>query len=72
MRHVGEVLVCPECIASVVEEDEQQYDDEDYCDEPDSEPCGSCDECGADIFPDEDDGSGLCDQCSFYAELGEG
>jgi len=39
-------------------------------DEPDldDEPCGSCDNCGCDIYPDEDC-DGLCDQCSWWESL---
>ncbi len=68
MRTVGEVLVCRECFAGIVEEGEQQYDDDVY--EDYSEPTGSCDECGVDIYAD--DIGGLCDQCQWYAEMGEG
>lgn len=35
----------------------------------DDEPTGSCDECGADLFSDDDDA--LCDQCLYYAELAQ-
>lgn len=37
--------------------------DEDY--EDDNEPCGSCDNCGVNLYPDDD--PELCDQCLFYA-----
>ena len=29
------------------------------------EPVGSCEDCGANIYADEYDGSGLCDQCQW-------
>lgn len=34
------------------------------------EPVGSCDECGSDIY--DDDWNGLCEQCAWHAEQGEG
>ncbi len=39
-----------------------------HCDYPDDvdeddDPVDTCDECGANIYRDEDDGSGLCDSC---------
>lgn len=36
----------------------------------DSEPTDSCESCGANIYPHEDDGSHVCDQCQWYAEHG--
>jgi hypothetical protein len=27
-------------------------------------PCGSCDNCGTNIYPDDDDG--LCNQCAWF------
>ncbi len=41
---------------------------DDMSDDPD-EPVGSCDECGADLWPDDDDA--LCDSCLYYAESGD-
>lgn len=37
-------------------------------DEPD-EPIGSCDNCGVNVYEDEDDGSGLCGQCQWFAAM---
>lgn len=31
------------------------------------EPVGSCDNCDWDYYAEEDDGSGLCDQCQWHA-----
>ena len=45
-------------------------DDWDWEDCDDSEPVGSCDGCGCDVYCWEDDGSGLCDQCQWAAEWG--
>jgi hypothetical protein len=42
------------------EEDEYTFDDDM------GEPVGSCDLCDCNIYEEEDDGSGLCDQCQFY------
>jgi len=51
--------------------DEDRYGDYDCDDFDDSnEPIGSCDVCEINIYADDDDGSGLCDQCRFYSELG--
>lgn len=37
------------------------------------EPVDFCDNCGSDIYEDEDDGSGLCDQCQWWlAQSGSG
>jgi hypothetical protein len=33
------------------------------------EPVDSCDRCGVNIYEDEDDGSGLCDQCRWREGL---
>ena len=33
-------------------------------------PIGSCDNCGVNVYPDEDDGSGLCGQCQWFAKIG--
>lgn len=38
------------------------------CDEWD-EPIGSCDNCGVNVYEDEDDGSGLCNQCQWFAAM---
>jgi len=44
------------------------YDGEcDPDDFEDNEPIGSCENCESDIYESEDDGSGLCDQCQWYA-----
>lgn len=40
-------------------------------DEP-NEPVGSCVNCGVNIYADEDDGSGLCDQCQWLAAQNQG
>ena len=37
-----------------------------------NEPVGSCDSCGANYYADEDDGSGLCDQCQWALDQSEG
>lgn len=47
----------------------EHYRDQDE-EEDDSEPADSCESCGGNIYPFEDDGSGLCDQCQWYAEHG--
>lgn len=44
--------------------------DFDHADEPDDdygEPIGSCANCQTNIYESEDDGSGLCDQCQWFA-----
>lgn len=38
----------------------------------DDEPIGSCDNCGCNIYAYEDDGSGLCDQCQWFAAMNMG
>ena len=46
-------------------------EDDDFDDDFDeSEPVGSCINCESDIYPFEDDGSGLCDQCQWYSVAG--
>jgi hypothetical protein len=37
----------------------------------DDEPCGSCEACGGNLYPEDDyyDGA-LCDQCQWYSEHG--
>jgi hypothetical protein len=37
-------------------------DDEDY-----SEPIGSCDNCGVNIYEDDREWGGLCDSCAWFA-----
>ena len=48
--------------------------DDDFHDaDTELEVVGSCDECGVDVFSDEDDGSGLCESCSWYlSQSGDG
>lgn len=41
------------------------YDWRDY--DRDDEPVGSCESCGCNIYADDDDGSGLCDECQWWA-----
>ena len=43
--------------------DHDTYDPDDEL----GEPTGSCDECGVNLYEDDDDGSGLCDQCGWRA-----
>lgn len=38
----------------------------------DMEPVGSCDDCGVNIYAEENDGSGLCDQCQWYIAQANG
>lgn len=42
-------------------ENEEPYDDE-Y----DDEPCGSCENCGCNLYPEDD--FHLCDQCQWLIE----
>ena len=35
-----------------------------------SEPIGSCDECGGNLYGDEEEYDGMCSQCAWYAEQG--
>lgn len=62
---------------------EDDPDDYDYLDDQDAfgredcpEPCGSCEWCGVNVYPDADTGyvdpDGLCEQCAWAAELGQG
>ncbi len=48
---------------------EDDYDIADCLDYEDryQEPCGSCDECGTNLYPDEDY-DGLCDQCAWLLD----
>jgi len=46
---------------------EDDYEAEYPDDFDDNEPVGSCDNCDSNIYESEDDGSGLCDQCQWYA-----
>ena len=56
-EHAG--WLCPACYAVLNDclDEEDEYD----------EPVDSCDECGTNIYADEDDGSGLCGQCQWRA-----
>lgn len=47
-----------------IDDCEAEYPD-DFDD--DNEPIGSCENCDSNIYESEDDGSGLCDQCQWYA-----
>lgn len=53
--------VCDHCKDEL---DADDYPDDDY---ENNEPVGSCENCDSNIYPDEDDGSGLCDQCQWHA-----
>lgn len=48
---------------SMLDEDDDDFDDED----DDSEPVGSCDRCGVNLYKDDDED--LCNQCSW--EIGQ-
>lgn len=52
---------CPECGGTGWSEP--------FFEEPDYEIVGSCENCGVDVPAYMDDGSGLCEQCQFMAEL---
>lgn len=43
-----------------------QHDVEFYDDEDDNEPVGSCDNCGTNLYPHDDDV--LCDQCLWHVQ----
>lgn len=45
------------------------YPDEDW--DSSSEPVGSCDECGTNLYAD-DEWDGLCNQCAWLAEQNRG
>lgn len=45
---------------------DSDYDPADW----DNEPVGSCDWCGTNLYPDDDDE--LCDQCLWHAEQNRG
>jgi hypothetical protein len=68
--------ICDHC-KDELDADEHDGCDDDFDYEPDypddyddNEPVGSCDNCDSNIYPSEDDGSGLCDQCQWYAAGG--
>ena len=71
-RRLGPAPVCPDCGGPLGSE-HNVYQCEGWADddEPD-EPVGSCDDCGANIMEFEDDGSGLCDRCQWYAAVAAG
>ena len=50
---------------ALCEDCEYHLDDPDYGPDP-SEPIGSCDECGCNLYPD-DEWDGLCNQCAWLA-----
>lgn len=43
--------------------------DSHYEDDPADEPVGSCDECGTNLYPEDDEE--LCDQCLWRLEGGQ-
>lgn len=43
--------------------------DSHYDDDPADEPVGSCDECGTNLYPEDDEE--LCDQCLWRMEGGQ-
>lgn len=61
--------ICDHCKDELDFDDDgiDEWDDYGPYDEDDGEPVGSCDNCDLNIYPSEDDGSGLCDQCQWYA-----
>lgn len=68
---------CDACDDWLVNCDHDEF--EDFSDEDDidvlgdsfEEPCGSCDECGCDIYEGDDwPEEGLCDQCYFLVTRG--
>lgn len=62
----GVEFTCAECGWQV----DYLHDEYDY--DPCNEPIGSCEDCGTNIYEDEDDGSGLCDQCQWYIAVANG
>lgn len=46
---------------------EEENKPDEYFEDDDGEPVGSCDECESNIYAEEEDGSGLCDQCQWKA-----
>lgn len=62
----GVEFVCAECGWQV----DFMFDESAF--EDDDEPVDSCEACGGNIYECEDDGSGLCDQCSWYRHMSAG
>lgn len=59
--------VCPSCVlAELLGDETEDFEDEAW----DGESYGSCSECDANLYGDEWE-DGLCDQCSYYLELGD-
>lgn len=48
---------------------DEDFDDHDWREEDDWEPVGSCENCGGNVYPNDEDG--LCDQCSWYEQNDE-
>lgn len=63
-HHSGTEWLCAVCGWQV---DFDCADDCHFDGEDDGEPVGSCENCETNIYPSEDDGSGLCDQCQWHA-----
>jgi len=47
-----------------------EFDPRDYGDDDHDEPIGSCEWCGTNLYPDDDED--LCDQCAWAAEQNKG
>ncbi|HEY1186924.1 MAG TPA: hypothetical protein VGE74_04670 [Gemmata sp.] len=55
---------CMRCVS------ERLHDNGRFGEADDNEPVGSCDNCGGNLYPD-DDWDGLCNSCAWHAEQGE-
>lgn len=68
----GDGYFCWRCVRD--ENMADQRGDDDSCfddpwfDEDDGEPLGSCENCGSDLYADDDLDNELCDQCSWWAQ----
>ena len=40
--------------------------EDNYLDDPCEEPIGSCENCGSDLYEDDHDGLGFCDECDRW------
>ena len=49
------------------EDDDDDYFDDDFFEGDDGEPVGSCENCGSNLYADDDDQDELCDQCYWWA-----
>ena len=68
-RGCGTETLCNACGAQVdfdYDDDDWFDDDDDWCGDDYSEPIGSCEDCGTNLYPDDD--IDLCDQCLWRHE----